>query len=160
MSTLREKYFEQLKANFDKGLALMSKKNDDYARETDPFNNFRESAAFAEITLEQGILVRTFDKLTRYKNLLRAHSRAGSVGESIEDNLGDSINYLNILKTWHDLGEPEADGSVQESFDFFDSTASVVDAAEDKEADVTDYEEPRPEPSWIRKMIDEYRAKG
>ncbi len=115
--SLKTRYCEKLEDNFVDGLELMLKKNADYAKEGDPFQNFREAAAFAGVTLEQGILVRLSDKLTRYKNLRSRGSEGGEVGENLTDTLFDAMNYLNILKTWHDLGKPEAD-SEQLEFDF------------------------------------------
>ncbi len=107
--SLREKYFAQLQENYDAALSLMERKNADYAKDIDPFQNFRDSAKFAGITLEQGILVRLGDKLTRYRNLTERGSTHGEVGEAVVDTLADAMNYVNILKTWHDLDKPAPD---------------------------------------------------
>lgn len=108
MITLRTKYFENLLNTFDTAYELMEKKNQGYAKEGDPFENFRNSSLLAGITLEQGILVRMGDKFARFRNLVAKGQTNDEVGEAITDTLLDLINYAAILKTWCDLEKPEA----------------------------------------------------
>ncbi len=93
--------------NYEEALDLVYLKSQDYATEADPFKNFRQGAAFAGVTVEQGILVRIGDKFARVVNLIEKGQDAGAVGESITDTLRDAMNYTNILLTWQQLGRPE-----------------------------------------------------
>ncbi len=106
--TLKDKFLNQIESNLQDAFGLIEKKNTDYATDADPFLNFRESAAFAGVTFEQGVLVRLSDKLTRFRNLLLRGDTSGAVGENIVDTLLDAMNYLNIIKTWIDLGRPHS----------------------------------------------------
>lgn len=66
-------------------LALMEKKNHDYAAASDPFRNFR---MFGPL----GILVRLSDKMSR----LRSFEEEGQLlvkDESVQDTVLDIINY-------------------------------------------------------------------
>ncbi len=87
--------FEQtLKEFFDRGYALMLKKNHDYAGSKDPFANFK-STEVVGVSAERAILVRMMDKMSRAGRLLE---REGQVlDESLEDTLLDIANYANLL---------------------------------------------------------------
>lgn len=87
--------FKLLHGNFVKALDLMKKKNIDYADEKDFFKNFREAEKLG-ITVEQGILVRMSDKISRVSNLL-SKKEVSVITESVEDTLIDLMNYANIL---------------------------------------------------------------
>ena len=86
---------ESIKSTFAKGLAIVVKKNADYATETDPFRNFNYAQVLG-VTAEKAILVRTVDKIARIDNLLTKEHQVTE--ESIEDTLVDAIDYLAILK--------------------------------------------------------------
>ncbi len=130
--TLNEKFLSNIEQNYEHALETLYKKNADYAEENDPFLNFREAAAFAGITVRQGILVRLGDKLTRYKNLTKPGRIPEVVEETKSDTLEDAINYLNILKTWDDLGEPDADTSISSS-NFSTAGSNTMDVAESEQ---------------------------
>ena len=82
---------------FEDCLAIMKAKNQDYAgkSEAGTLKNFNYSAQLANITRDQGILVRLGDKMTRIGNLLV--NEAAVKDEAIEDTLKDAINYTAIL---------------------------------------------------------------
>ena len=83
--TKREELYEFHKDVCDKALALMKKKNEDYASGDDPFRNFRQ---FGRL----GILVRLSDKLAR----LRTFEERGKFSvedEGVEDTVLDILNY-------------------------------------------------------------------
>jgi len=87
--------FQKLLAdNYAKSLEIMKKKNVDYAGDGDPFKNFRTVENFG-ISLEQGILVRMSDKISRIGNLLLTTAQVKD--ESIEDTLIDLMGYSNIM---------------------------------------------------------------
>ena len=80
-------------------LEILKRKNSDYASPENPFLTFEASARMAGVTVEQGLLVRISDKLTRVRNLL---TRTSVVDERLEDTIADAINYLAILKAWRE----------------------------------------------------------
>lgn len=93
-------YFDTLEDFYKRGLALMRKKNADYAGDEDPFKNFR-NAQLIGLTVEQAILVRILDKLARIGNLLDKEAQVAD--ETLEDTLMDCANYLNILAAYRKL---------------------------------------------------------
>lgn len=74
------------------------KKNNDYGGgNNDPYANFRNSL-IAGVSIEQGIVVRMADKMSRIGTLLQKESMVKD--EAIEDTLIDLINYAAILKSY------------------------------------------------------------
>jgi len=69
-------------------LALMDKKNNDYADPKDALSNFREFGSF-------GVIVRMGDKWNRIKNITK-NQKVDVKDESIQDSLMDMINYCVI----------------------------------------------------------------
>ena len=94
---LRVKFIESIKNTYAKGVELIERKNHDYAGVDNPFKNF-ESALVVGIPVDQAILVRVLDKLSRVSNLLGKEAEVKD--EAIEDTLLDAINYLAILKAY------------------------------------------------------------
>lgn len=84
----------------DEILALHLRKNADYALEGDPFSNFRACEALGICSVEQGILVRMTDKLSRVANLIGSGKDAKVIEESVEDTLRDNAVYSLILKLY------------------------------------------------------------
>ena len=83
----------------DKAFRVMQKKNHDYASNTDPFFNLRQCEAFGLCSVEQGILVRMTDKISR----LSQYTKNGDLqvkDESVEDTLVDIINYTVLLRAY------------------------------------------------------------
>lgn len=113
--TLREQYFELFAENCVKSVELTRVKNLGYTAGTnDPFSNFRFAAQMASIpgkdpvTVEQTILSRMADKISRFKSLVSRGSN-GTLDESLVDTLNDLFVYANILQVWKQLGEPGPD---------------------------------------------------
>jgi len=96
----REQFIKHLENTFEKAMAIVKAKNDDYAKGSDPFSNFK----FAQIIglgVKEAILVRVSDKFARVANLLEK-GKISVKDESIEDTLIDMINYLAILLAYLD----------------------------------------------------------
>ena len=72
--------------------AIMRKKNADYAREGDPFHNFRRHGL-------KGFVVRMDDKMCRLDNYVEKGTFEVA-DESIEDTLADLINYAVLFRGW------------------------------------------------------------
>jgi len=105
MSLMTEHYLESLGANFVKALDIVKAKCADYAKDADPFSNFKRSAGMSGVPVERGILVRLADKFARIENLLDKENAVAD--ESISDTLLDAMNYFNILLVWLQWQEPE-----------------------------------------------------
>jgi len=73
-------------------------KNKDYAKESDPFLNFRLSEVMKVCSLEEAVLVRILDKTARVANLIHKHNDVKD--ESVEDTILDLINYWIILASY------------------------------------------------------------
>jgi len=89
-----EDFIKQLEFNFKKGIELIKAKNKDYAKDDDPFKNFKMSEMVG-VPISRAILVRITDKLSRIDNLLDKEETVKN--EKIEDTIIDCMNYLNIL---------------------------------------------------------------
>ena len=96
MSSENNQLIESVRESFEKCLAIIERKNHDYAgaASLDLYANFR-TAELLGISVEKGIMVRWLDKLKRIDNLLS--QEAYVTDESIEDTLRDAINYPAIL---------------------------------------------------------------
>lgn len=88
---------ESSKELYDKVLNVMIAKNHDYAGKDKAasLENFNVTAGVANVTREQGILVRLMDKMTRIGNMLQHEAKVTT--ESLNDSLEDAINYCAIL---------------------------------------------------------------
>lgn len=90
----RDMLTSEIEERFKFCLALMQRKNKDYAKEKDAFANFRLSEMVG-VGPERANLVRVADKLARISNLLDKDNEV--VEESVEDTINDVINYMAIL---------------------------------------------------------------
>lgn len=91
-----EKFLENVMNTFKCAYMILEKKNQDYSGDEDPFKNFKLCEAAGIVSVEEGILVRMFDKMGRISNLIK-QMQTQKVNESIEDTLMDLINYAAIL---------------------------------------------------------------
>lgn len=91
--TPREQYIAEFKKLTDEMVALTTRKNADYAGESDPYANFREFGTL-------GFLVRMSDKWQRIKTLTESGKTASVKDETVEDTLLDLATYSLLLLTW------------------------------------------------------------
>jgi len=108
--TEQEKYVLAASAVFKDCLSVLNERSIKYTGTGDPFANFVESAAIAEVDVVQGIMTRFGDKIGHLKALLRQKVAAGEilnepVDESLADTITDAINYLAIIRVWVESGE-------------------------------------------------------
>jgi len=102
----RKEFLKNIENTYRDGLELLAVKNTDYANPDDPFFNFRNSEV-AGVSIAQGILVRTMDKITRISNLSSRQFGTQAVkNEKLTDSILDAINYLAILKAHLDDVRP------------------------------------------------------
>jgi hypothetical protein len=94
----KQQFLEELSDLYGTCLALVEKKNSDYATDDDPFNNFRLSETVAGISVEESIMVRMLDKVARLGQLLEKDAQVSD--EKVEDTLMDLINYSGILRVY------------------------------------------------------------
>lgn len=76
----------------------LTKKNADYAGEDGAFSNFEETADMAEVSVEQGLLIRIGDKISRIKTLLKRPRQVRD--EKLVDTARDLVGYTAILALW------------------------------------------------------------
>lgn len=93
----RDEFKAELRKTFDSCLTLVNAKNTDYAKEADPFHNFRSAERNGIATVETAMLVRMQDKWARTINLIGSNEPAKVQDETVEDTILDMINYLAIL---------------------------------------------------------------
>lgn len=94
---MRDKFIKDIEDTYKEGIEIIRKKNADYAKDADPFKNFKLSEIF-DVSVERGILIRISDKIARISNLLDKEAEVKD--ERIEDTILDAINYLAILRAW------------------------------------------------------------
>ena len=83
---------------FEECLEIVKVKNTDYSPNEDSFGSFEVCEFIGICSVENGILVRMTDKLTRIANLLKRENAVKD--ESIEDTIKDLINYSALLLVW------------------------------------------------------------
>ena len=88
-------FLEEFENHLDSILQIVRAKNKDYSGEKDPFKNFRLVEEIGLCTVEQGILTRMLDKISRIVNLVDKDPEV--VDESIQDTLKDLAAYSIIL---------------------------------------------------------------
>ena len=94
----RKELFEHHKVLCETALAIMEKKNHDYAGKggENPFANFTRTEAMGICSTEQGFLTRITDKVSR----LSTFASVGELkvdNESYEDAILDIINYCILF---------------------------------------------------------------
>lgn len=92
-----EDLVKSVESTYKQGIELIKTKNKDYAGNGDPFENFK-SARVIGLTVEEALLVRILDKLSRMGNLIRREAQVKD--EKITDTIVDACNYLAILKAY------------------------------------------------------------
>lgn len=92
-----KEFLEDIEKSHEVMIDITRRKNADYAGVDDPFKNFH-NAEVVGVSLEQGILVRMMDKISRISNLVKQEAQVKD--ESIEDTLIDLANYSLILKAY------------------------------------------------------------
>lgn len=97
----RPELFQMHRDLTSRALALMERKNHDYAGAdgADPFANFRVAESVGICTTEAGLLVRLTDKLKRIVEFTKS-GELQVKDESVEDTIIDGINYLVLLRAY------------------------------------------------------------
>lgn len=96
-STHKSQFLNSILVSQERQYRLVEKKNNDYSRGEDEYRNFRMvNHVMPWISVEEGIIIRMLDKITRLANL--AHYKSQYVtDESFTDTCDDIANYSNIL---------------------------------------------------------------
>lgn len=92
-----EKMVKQFKHLAMQKISLIERKNNDYAKSTDAFSNFKYCASMAGITVEQVFMVFLAVKYARLQELL---SGKEAQNESLQDTLLDLSNYSDLLNIY------------------------------------------------------------
>ena len=99
MKSKREILFQLQRDTFQSCEDIIKAKNADYADDDDPYSNFRTASLFG-VHPTTGILLRVMDKIQRIKS----YTEKGSLevkSESFEDACDDIINYMVLIKGYH-----------------------------------------------------------
>lgn len=89
---------EQLNKYHDETVKILAEKSARYAGPQDPFRGFKITAEVMGVTVQEVIISRMMDKVTRYLNHL-AH------GGDNEDTLRDLHGYLLLLIAYEETQE-------------------------------------------------------
>lgn len=107
MEDVKQWHLEEIAKMYKKAISIVLERSKKYATEDDPFLNFRRGAAFANTTVEQGIMTRIGDKLSRLQNVLERGDDDVFTDESFDDTILDLCNYFVILRNWRVLQAAE-----------------------------------------------------
>jgi len=107
MEDLKNWHVESIAKMYKKAISIVLERSKKYATEADPFLNFRRGAAFANTTVEQGIMTRIGDKLSRLQNVLEQNNDDEFSDEAFDDTILDLCNYFVILRNWRVLQAAE-----------------------------------------------------
>ena len=94
----KEEYVNEIGGIYKDCIEIVKRKSADYANDENPFQNFENSSQISGVPLEQTIMVRIADKISRMQNLLTKEPDV--VEEKIDDTIKDLINYSAILLTY------------------------------------------------------------
>lgn len=103
MEHVKQWHIEEIAKMYKKAISIVLERSKKYATEDDPFLNFRRGAAFANTTVEQGIMTRIGDKLSRLQNVLERDDDDAFSDEAFDDTILDLCNYFVILRNWRVL---------------------------------------------------------
>lgn len=103
MEDVKQWHIEEIAKMYKKAISIVLERSKKYATEDDPFLNFRRGAAFANTTVEQGIMTRIGDKLSRLQNVLERDDDDAFSDEAFDDTILDLCNYFVILRNWRVL---------------------------------------------------------
>lgn len=93
----------------DMGRKILESKSHDYAKDKDAFSNFKQASLLGICSVEQGILVRMCDKLSRLSQIIEKKDIQVK-DEKLEDTIVDLINYAAILSAYvNDQKSPKED---------------------------------------------------
>lgn len=107
MEDVKQWHLEEIAKMYKKAISIVLERSKKYATEDDPFLNFRRGAAFANTTVEQGIMTRIGDKLSRLQNVLEKNDDDAFSDEAFDDTILDLCNYFVILRNWRVLQAAE-----------------------------------------------------
>ena len=78
----------------------LNNKSHDYCGKEDRFKNFRLSSDILEISIEEVILSRTLDKISRISQLIK-NQEPRVTNESLSDSIMDLVGYSLILAVYY-----------------------------------------------------------
>lgn len=93
-----QQFLQRLEELYKSNLEISKAKNSDYAGDGDPFKNFKLCETLGICSVEEGMLVRITDKLSRISNLLKKEAKVKD--ESVLDTLQDLSNYSMIMRVY------------------------------------------------------------
>lgn len=131
MENLKQWHLEELAGIYKKAITIVVERSKKYATEEDPFLNFRRGADFARTTVEQGIMTRLGDKLSRLQNVLANGDDDAFTDETFDDTIIDLCNYFVILRNWRLLAARER-AEIAGQLSLFEEAPAFEDEDEEK----------------------------
>jgi hypothetical protein len=98
--TTPSEYMERFRKNIEAMYEITARKNHDYSWTEFAFRNFETVEDLWICSVEEWILVRMVDKMTRISNLIDKTWQVAD--EKVEDTLLDLANYALILKIYRE----------------------------------------------------------
>lgn len=108
MEDVKQWHLAELAGMYKKCIGIVLERSQKYATDEDPFLNFKRGAAFANTSVEAGIMTRIGDKLSRLQNALEKEDDDDFSDESFDDTIADLCNYFVILRNYRLLTRIEA----------------------------------------------------
>ena len=99
---IRKEFFEHLENFYERCINISKAKNLDYAKDKDPFKNFRIMEWLEIYNAEEAILGRIAEKLVRAANVLKK-GKAEVKDEPLGETLHDLANLSAILRIYLDF---------------------------------------------------------
>jgi len=130
MEDVKQWHLEEIAKMYKKAISIVLERSKKYATEDDPFLNFRRGAAFANTTVEQGIMTRIGDKLSRLQNVLEQDNDNEFSDEAFDDTILDLCNYFVILRNWRVLQAAEKELAERQLHLVFEEEAEVSEEPE------------------------------
>lgn len=95
-------FSETIENIFREGRDLIRRKNADYTKDQDPFLNFRGAEQLG-MSVEQGMLLRMQDKMSRLSVLFTRATAPKVIDETASDTLLDLMNYSALLLAYRQM---------------------------------------------------------
>lgn len=95
--TFKSPILLEAQRTFKSMLEILESKGKDYAKDSDPYQNFRLAESLLGVPTRKGIAVRLLEKVSRICNLMDKSEDVK--GETIDDTLNDLIGLAIVLKS-------------------------------------------------------------
>lgn len=96
----REDFEKSVKETIQRCEQTLIKKNEEYAPNDDPLNNFKEGAEMSGLSMEQVLFMYCLKHLVSLRDIV--FGKVESSDELLHEKTGDIINYMILLNAIND----------------------------------------------------------